>query len=448
MDTSHNGQDGHKPTHGEQEEEEEEQPTTRKPYFVTFDIKYITFLFVGLALLWPWNCFLSASAFYSSRFYASPALSSIYSPTMMSISTITSTVGSYILSQKQSGVNYRSRVQTGLSVTIVIFVVMALTSVAPLFLHMGDTVFFAILMTMVFMSALATCLAQNGTMAIVNVLGSIYANSVMVGQAVAGVLPSIALIISVILAGEQAMEVHEIKPDFGIFWYFLTSSIVCILALALFFISRDKKEASYSGLAEAMVSQHEESPEEELETQKKFVPFAVLWSKLKYIAMTIFLTFSITLSFPVFASVVQSTNAKSKVLSRVFIPSIYLIWNVGDLLGRILCGYPRLRMLITNPRTLLVYSIARLVFIPLFMTCNIHPGKADPLINSDLWYILLQLLFGVSNGQLCTSSFMVVGDFCDTDDEKEAAGGFTAVFLSVGLAVGSVLSYLLLLVVN
>ena len=43
---------------------------------------------------------------------------------------------------------------------------------------------------------------------------------------------------------------------------------------------------------------------------------------------------------------------------------------------------------------------------------------------------------------------MIVGDYCDTDEEKEAAGGFTTVFLSTGLAVGSVLSYLLVLVVN
>ena len=89
-----------------------------------------------------------------------------------------------------------------------------------------------------------------------------------------------------------------------------------------------------------------------------------------------------------------------------------------------------------------------MIFIPLFLTCNIHPGKKEPFIKSDLWYILLQLLFGISNGQLCTSAFMVVGDYCDTDDEKEAAGGFTTVFLSTGLAVGSVLSYLLVLVVS
>ena len=70
------------------------------------------------------------------------------------------------------------------------------------------------------------------------------------------------------------------------------------------------------------------------------------------------------------------------------------------------------------------------------------------MINSDIWYILLQLLFGISNGQLCTSCFMIVGDYCDNDDEKEAAGGFTTVFLSVGLAVGSLLSYLLVLYIN
>ena len=40
--------------------------------------KYFTFTVIGIALLWPWNCFLSASAYYGERFVNSPSLVKVY----------------------------------------------------------------------------------------------------------------------------------------------------------------------------------------------------------------------------------------------------------------------------------------------------------------------------------------------------------------------------------
>ncbi|KAI5952064.1 hypothetical protein CANMA_005143 [Candida margitis] len=422
-------------------------------------LKYFTFVIIGIAILWPWNCFLSASAYYGLRFVGSPSLSKVYSSTMMSVSTITSTLYNYYLSQKQSGADYKKRVHVGFNMTIVIFAFMAITCIVQLFLDMNDTVFFLLLMLMVLTSAAATCLAQNGTMAIVNVMGEIYANAVMVGQAVAGVLPSCALIISILLVGDKPSKQEKIEKDYGVFVYYITASLVCILSIALlYWVERHKPNAAYQKVNRSMEMGEETSLQlddsddiEDVPTQKQFIPFAQLWSKLKLVVMTIFFTFGITLVFPVFASVVESTNNKSESRffnKQIYIPFVYLMWNLGDLMGRLMCGYPKLRMLITSPKTMFTYSLARLAFIPLFMTCNIHPGGSQPLIQSDFWYILLQTLFGISNGQLCTSAFMVVGKLCDSDDEKEAAGGFTTVFLSVGLAVGSVFSYLIVLMVG
>ena len=86
---------------------------------------------------------------------------------------------------------------------------MAVSCVSDWIIDMNDSAFFTTLMFMVLLSAMATCLAQNGTMAIVNVLGGIYANAVMVGQAVAGVLPACALIISILLVGDKVSDQHH-----------------------------------------------------------------------------------------------------------------------------------------------------------------------------------------------------------------------------------------------
>ena len=171
--------------------------------------KYFTFTVIGIALLWPWNCFLSASAYYGERFVNSPSLVKVYSSTMMSVSTITSTAYNFYLSQRQTNVNYNFRVQAGFCITIFVFLFMAVSCVSDWIIDMNDSAFFTTLMFMVLLSAMATCLAQNGTMAIVNVLGGIYANAVMVGQAVAGVLPACALIISILLVGDKVSDQHH-----------------------------------------------------------------------------------------------------------------------------------------------------------------------------------------------------------------------------------------------
>lgn len=412
----------------------------------------------------------------------------IYSLTMMSVSTIVSTTYSYYLSQAQRGVDYKKRIHVGLVATIVVFVLMAISCVSDLFIRMDDYVFFTFLMLMVLVSAMATCLAQNGTMATVNVLGQIYTNAVMVGQAIAGTLPSVALIISILIVGVKERDVtakvedddYYVDKNLGVFIYYITASLVSVASIALLTLTGYlKSEAQYKALNQLLEEGQSSLSDdvcdvveddntlgdttktvgedragvltEPLPPTEAYVPFSVMWGKLKLIVMTIFLTFGVTLIFPVFASIVESvhTDSPSPFFHKsIYIPFIYLIWNLGDLLGRIFCGATNSYILVKNPNHLIIYSLLRFLYIPLFMTCNIHPLGLAPFFLSDLWYMFLQFTFGFSNGQLATSCFMVVGDHCDNDDEKKAAGGFTSVFLSTGLAVGSVLSYLLVLIVN
>lgn len=461
------------------------------PFKLTLSkLQYITFTVIGVALLWPWNCFLSASAYYGERFFHTPSLVKIYSSTMMSVSTIVSTTFSYYLSQAQRGVDYKRRINIGLFATIVVFVLMAISCVSDLFIRLNDYVFFFFLMTMVLVSAMATCLAQNGTMATVNVLGQIYTNAVMVGQAIAGTLPAVALIVSILIVGVKQRDLtakvedddYYVEKNFGVFIYYITASLISIASIALLALTGYlKSEAQYkalnqlledgegnglidgeennavSGAAILLLGKSPAAGEpgsvltEPLPPSEVYVPFGVMWAKLKLILMTIFLTFGVTLIFPVFASIVESVHTESKNLffhKSIYIPFIYVVWNLGDLLGRVFCGATNSIFLILDPNHLIIFSLLRFLYIPLFMTCNIHPSGSAPLISSDLWYIFLQFTFGFTNGQLATSCFMVVGDHCDNDDEKKAAGGFTTVFLSTGLAVGSVLSYLLVLVVD
>lgn len=443
-------------------------------------LRYFTFLILGIALLWPWNLFLSASGYYGDRFRDSASLATTYSSTMMSISTITLAGLNYYMSRSQKNVDYSQRLKYGLWATVIIFVFMAMLCVSYLLRSMSSHSFFFLLMVMVFVSSIATCLAQNGTMAAANVGGPIYANAVMVGQAVAGVLASAALIISILAVGGARIATKPVaEKNIGVAIYYASASVISAFGLLLHYWC-NRCASLESNQYQRLPTTNEESATSENNTlpspleenndadphgycpvsstngnaaESSAVPLLVLWKKLKLIVLAIFSTFAITLVFPVFASVVESTHTGSQHLllqKPIYIPLVYLVWNLGDLLGRVLCAVPLLHMLITSPRKMFAYSILRAAFILLFLTCNIHPG--DPLrpamIQSDIWYFMLQLLFGVLNGQLCTSCFMSVAVYCDGDDEKKAAAAFTSLFLSFGLAVGSLFSYAVVILVR
>lgn len=83
--------------------------------------------------------------------------------------------------------------------------------------------------------------------------------------------------------------------------------------------------------------------------------------------------------------------------------------------------------------------MARLVFVPLYLLCNV--GGRGARVQSDLFYLaLVQLLFGVSNGYLGSSCMMGAGEWVQ-QEEREAAGGFMGLCLVAGLTVGSLLSF-------
>ena len=63
------------------------------------------------------------------------------------------------------------------------------------------------------------------------------------------------------------------------------------------------------------------------------------------------------------------------------------------------------------------------------------------MVSSDLFYLLVvQLLYGLTNGWLGSSCMMASGDWVD-DGEREAAGGFMGLCLVIGLTTGSILSF-------
>ncbi|KAM6495656.1 Nucleoside transporter domain containing protein [Amanita muscaria] len=113
--------------------------------------------------------------------------------------------------------------------------------------------------------------------------------------------------------------------------------------------------------------------------------------------------FIITLS--VFPPITTSILPTSPDIHPLLFSSIhFLVFNTGDLIGRYLCSFPSL--LIWSAHRLLALSLSRTLFIPLFLMCNVQrPASlihSTPVISSDLLYMLILLVFGVTNGYVGT----------------------------------------------
>ena len=300
-------------------------------------------------------------------------------------------------------------------------------------------------MAIVFTASLAAGFCQNGVFAYVAGFGMAeYTQAIMTGQAVAGVLPCIAQIVSVLSIAapkyDDGNDGATVPQESGksAFAYFLTATAVTIAALFAFMLllRRHPDEPLYPRTPD----QGAEAPEH---ASRKVVGLWTLFRKLRSLSGAVFLTFALTMFFPVFTqqivSVRPADTAPRILQPACFIPLAFLFWNAGDLSGRLLTAIPRLNLVLW-PRTVLLMSVARIVFIPLYLLCNIH-GKGAAIASDGFYLVVVQFLFGLSNGYLGSTSMMGAGEWVEVE-EREAAGGFMGLMLVGGLTVGSLLSFL------
>jgi len=157
------------------------------------------------------------------------------------------------------------------------------------------------------------------------------------------------------------------------------------------------------------------------------------------------LVYVVTLSvFPPITSTILSVNSSSQdngdndnffLSPTLFISLHFFIFNIGDFIGRAIAYPTHLAWWNQSPNDLKLFiaSISRILFIPLFLICNIiinnnnnnnnhnninvnvdlnigrRPDSTlPPLIHSDVVYMIILLLFAISNGYLMNIAMMGV----------------------------------------
>jgi hypothetical protein len=164
-------------------------------------------------------------------------------------------------------------------------------------------------------------------------------------------------------------------------------------------------------------------------------------------ATCVFLTFTVTLClFPSWVSELRSSHECKnhfRLNNDLYVPFSFLFFNIGDFLGRMLAGLIPVEKVRDLSTKLVLGSMLRAVFFPLFLACLSTVGsESSKVIRSDLFSLTVQFLFAVSNGLLVSTSFMLfphlVGHATNIQERASEIMTFSVCF---GLLSGSLLAF-------
>ncbi|KAM9667215.1 equilibrative nucleoside transporter 1 isoform 2-T2 [Trichechus inunguis] len=453
---------------------------------------WLIFFMLGLGTLLPWNFFMTATMYFTTRLDKSHNVSldtaevnkdiqasappaapsterSSLSATFNNVMTLCAMLPLLLFTCLNSFLHQRIpqsvRILGSLLAILLVFMITAIL----VKVQMDALSFFVITMIkIVFINSFGAIL-QGSLFGLAGLLPISYTAPIMSGQGLAGCFSSVAMICA-IASGSELSE--------SAFGYFITAcaviilTIICYLGLPhlkfyryyqqhklegpgeqetkLDLISKDPsttshppgeepragKEEPRAGKEEPRVSAPNSQP-----TSNKPSVRAIL-KNISVLAFSVCFVFTVTIGlFPAVSAEVKSSIAGASAWGNYFIPvSCFLTFNVFDWLGRSLTAvfmWPG-----KDSHWLPSLVVARVVFVPLLILCNVHPRYYLPVVfEHDAWFIFFMATFAFSNGYLA-SLCMCYGPKKVKPAEAETAGAIMAFFLCLGLALGAVFSFL------
>lgn len=175
-------------------------------------------------------------------------------------------------------------------------------------------------------------------------------------------------------------------------------------------------------------------------------PLRPILRKTWVLGLSVFYVFCISIMvFPAVSSGILSVHRDTgnPWTTTYFVPlTSFLLYNVADFCGRQSTAW--LQVPGPTSRALPVLVLCRSVMVPLFMFCNYQPRNhlSTVLFNHDVYPVVFNCLLGLTNGYLGTLP-MIYGPKVVPRELAEATGVVMSFFLTLGLAVGSAFSVLI-----
>jgi equilibrative nucleoside transporter 1/2/3 len=399
---------------------------------------YIIFYLLGMVTLLPWNFFITADDYWLYKFRNVSNNVSSYAVTkrtplqtsFTSYISVASAVPSLVFLILNTALTHRislhKRVIGSLIVMLGLFV-MTLVFVTTN-TDSWQNGFFIVTITTVVLLNVCSAVLSGSIFGVVGRFCPIYITATLGGQALGGIFAALAEIASLSIG---ASSVHSA------FVYFIIGNLTISISIACYVILTKTVFFKFH-LYERTITQNEF--ENEL-LRPRIISHKIILKKIWTHGVSMFTVFAITLSVYPSVTVLVESEGKGqghKWNDVFFVPTIaYLLFSVGDYLGRIFAGR------IQKPKkgyVLLILSTARFVFIPLLMLCNAQPRSHWAVVfDRDYQYILILFMCALSNGYLANITAICAPRVVESH-EKETASSMMTVFMGVGLALGSGIS--------
>jgi len=173
-----------------------------------------------------------------------------------------------------------------------------------------------------------------------------------------------------------------------------------------------------------------------------------IWLSIRGMALSLFFTYFCTLAvFPAWTSELISAfqcNSSSRMRNDLFEPLSFVIFNVGDLVGRYMSSAVKFEKIKNLSSKLVWASIGRtFVFFFLFLLCKARKNRFQDwiAINNDLNSWSIQFVFAVTNGILTNIAFCHAPSLVENrTNPQQVASAILNFAMTFGLLIGSFFS--------
>lgn len=419
-------------------------------------VRWIHFI-MGCAVLLPWNVIITATPFFLSRLVGSPIKS-----TFASYLSTSFNAANFIFLAHATATTKHTIPSRQIRIAIIWLIVLTSLLTFSTFIVPSSGVFTVFVLFNGAAQATAGAYLQTSVIAVASLFGPPAVQAMMSGQAAVAVAVSGVQVLSAAASvhGRPSTYVSDGSPEERSAFIFLLLSTIFLIFSAMTYgwlvktpvyarvaapleqlprkiLDEDANSSERIGLVSSRRTGLSDEKADAIRVAKANVIYEVAVAYVFVITLAV---------YPAITTSIQSTNPDIHPL--LFSSIHFLVFNIGDFLGRYICSYPI--FLIWSAKRLLTLSVARTLFIPVFLMCNVQRPSivpSPPVISSNFFYMAILFAFGWSNGYVSSLCMMSAPSLEHNPrlrgrvEDVDIAATIASFCLVGGLALGSIASF-------
>ena len=403
---------------------------------------YLMFFILGVGSLLPWNTFITAHGYFKNKLCNDQHAMTTFENAFSVGSQIPATVASVVNLYLTTKVPRSYRMAISFSLTLLCF----LTTDIFVFVDTATWTksFFIITLILVIIINICAGIMRSIMYGIAGAAGPQYMQSLVLGISTGGIIVSLMSLLSLATQDDIKRSAFE---------YFTIASFVVVICIISYVALLNTKLMKF-----VFKKQFQENNKEDSDHSKSFENFPkyngksnlVMGNQTWYICKQIYpqacsclFVFLVNVALmPSVISNIESINKwnSSNWTNEYFAPLVcFLIYNCGDLAGRMVASY--FQVVKATGVGLPLLCFIRIGFIPLFMFSNYQPRKHMPVyFKHDSIPVILNFFLSTSGGYLNSLCLMYAPQQV-LEEDQEKAGVIMQLSITVGLCFGAALSY-------